>query len=166
MLRRRDLLRLGLASSASVLGSRRAHAARSFVSGDPPPSPRTTPFLQELPFPPPLTTVDPFRADCPLPPQSDLSRLRFYRIIQEERRVRLHPELPLTRVWGYRDANTARGDYPFIAGPTFIGRSGEPIVVRHVNNLPEDHVGFGEPVTTVHFHGGHVPSISDGFPQD
>jgi FtsP/CotA-like multicopper oxidase with cupredoxin domain len=165
MLRRRDLLRFGLVSSASFLGARRAHA-RSFCPEDPPSSPRTTPFVQALPFPPELTTVKPFRADCPLPKQSDLKRLRFYRIIQEERLVPLHPELPLTRVWGYRDANTPQGSLPLVAGPTFIGRSGEPIIVRHVNRLPADHVGFGEPVTTVHFHGGHVPSISDGFPQD
>jgi len=165
MLRRRDLLRYGLASGASFLGARRAHA-RSSAPDDPPPSPRTAPFIQKLPFPPELTPVEPFRADCPLPAQSDLSRLRFYRLIQEEHLVSLHPELPLTRAWGYRDANVARGTPRNIAGPTFIAHSGEPIIVRHENQLPEDHVGFGEPTTTVHFHGGHVPSISDGFPQD
>jgi FtsP/CotA-like multicopper oxidase with cupredoxin domain len=166
MLGRRDLLRFGLSGGAAFFGSRRACARSRFAAGDPPPSPRTTPFVQPLPFPPALTPVDPFRADCPLPPQSDLSRLRFYHMIQEERLVALHPELPLTRVWGYRDANVKRGDYPLVAGPTFIGRSKEPIVVRQENRLPEEHVGFGLPTTTVHFHGGHVPAISDGFPED
>ncbi len=166
MLRRRDLLRFGLASGFSALGANRVHAARRSASGDPPSSPRTTPFVQALPFPAPLTTVAPFLPDCPIPAQSDPARIRFYRIIQEERLVTLHPELPPTRVWGYRDANVARGAYPLVAGPTFIGRAGEPIVVRYENQLPADHVGFGEPVTTVHFHGGHVPAISDGFPHD
>ena len=41
-------------------------------------------------------------------------------------------------------------------------------IVRHVNNLPpaDAHVGFGEPRTTVHLHGGHQPARSDGFPTD
>jgi len=164
-MRRRDFLRLGMAGGAGLFGARNARAVGR-VLHDPPPSPRTTPFVQALPVPPLLTTVDPFNAECTPPPQSDPTRLRFYRVIAEERLVRLHPELPLTRVWGYRDANTPRGQYPFLPGPTFIGRSQEPIVVRHVNELPADHVGFGEPSSTVHFHGGHVEARSDGFPED
>jgi FtsP/CotA-like multicopper oxidase with cupredoxin domain len=165
MIRRRDFLRFGLAGSAALVGSRRARAASSF-SDDPPPSPRTTPFVQRLPQPPPLGPVAPFRSDCRFPPQSDLARLRFHQIVMEERLVRLHPELPPTLVWGYRDANTPRGQYPLGLGPTFIGRSGEPIVARFVNRLPEDHVGFGEPFMTVHLHGGHQEARSDGFPED
>ncbi len=163
--RRRDLL-FGLASGASLLGSRRARAATRFLPGDPPPSPRTTPFVAPLPLPPVATTVSPFKADCTPPPQSDLSRLRFYRIVSEERLVRLHPELPLTRMWGYRDANVPRGSFPFAAGPTLVARSKDPHIVRHENQLPADHVGFGDPRTTIHLHGGHHEARSDGFPED
>jgi FtsP/CotA-like multicopper oxidase with cupredoxin domain len=159
------LIRLGLATGVAALTTRRARAA-GLVQGDPPPSPRTTPFVARLPIPPVLTPTTPFRADCAPPPQSDLSRLRFHRIVTEQRLVRLHPELPRTLVWGYRDANTPRAGFEVLAGPTFMARAGEPIVVRHENQLPRDHVGFGEPSTTVHFHGGHVPAASDGFPED
>ena len=98
MFRRRDLIRLGLASGVSLFTARKAHAR--FTPGDPPPSPRLTPFVQPLPVPPILQQVAAFRADCSPPPQSDLSRLRFYKIIAEERAVRLHPDLPPTVVWG------------------------------------------------------------------
>lgn len=164
-LRRRDLL-MGLAGSASLLAARRAHAAPRFPCSDPPPSPRTTPFLAALPIPPVLTPVAPFPADCALPLQSDLTRLRYFRIISEQRLVRLHPELPETSVWGYRDANTPRGRLDVLAGPTFIARAKEPIIVRHENQLPREHVGFGVPNTTVHLHGGHHDFRSDGFPED
>jgi FtsP/CotA-like multicopper oxidase with cupredoxin domain len=119
-----------------------------------------------LPVPPVARPVAAFRADCTLPTQSDASRLRFYRVLTEQRAVRLHPDLPPTVVWGYRDANTPRGQHPFVAGPTFVGRALEPLVVRHENTLPANHVGFGEPTTTVHLHGGHHEARSDGFPED
>jgi FtsP/CotA-like multicopper oxidase with cupredoxin domain len=122
--------------------------------------------VARMPLPPVLTAVGGFRADCAPPRESDLTRLRFHRVISEECFVSLHPELPLTRVWRYRDANTARANDPFIAGPTIIGRAREPLIVRHENALPRDHVGFAEPSITVHFHGGHVESRSDGFPDD
>ena len=64
-------------------------------------------------------------------------------------------------------------------GPTFIEQfgpyrdplTGKPkraggVVVRHHNNLPYDHRGFGVTRNTVHFHGGHVQAQADGFPED
>jgi FtsP/CotA-like multicopper oxidase with cupredoxin domain len=38
------------------------------------------------------------------------------------------------------------------------------VLVRFHNNLPKDHAGFGVPITTIHFHGGHQAARSDGFP--
>ena len=105
-----------------------------------------------------------FRPDATLPAQSDLARLRYFHLVTEERRVRLHPDLPLTTCWGYRDVNTSA--HPFLPGPTLVGRAGAPMFVRHENRLPANHVGFGMPFTTVHFHGGHVDARSDGFPED
>lgn len=163
--RRRDLL-FGLAGGASMFASRRARAATRFTPGDPPPSPRTTPFVAPLPVPPVASTVNAFKPDATLPTQSDLSRLRFYRLVTEERLVRLHPQLPPTRIWSYRDANVAPGAFPFAAGPTIVARSRDPHIVRHENQLPRDHVGFGDPRTTVHLHGGHHDARSDGFPED
>lgn len=146
------------------LASRRALATSRFAPGDPPPSPRTTPFVTPLPVPPALRPVAPFIAKAAPPAQSDLSRLRYYKVVTDERLVRLHPELPPTRIWGYRDAQTPRSQAGLLAGPTLITRSGEPVIVRHMNQLPRDHVGFGEPSTTVHFHGIHAEARSDGFP--
>src|SRR6185295_8460998 len=107
-----------------------------------------------------------FSSDCQFPAQSDLGRLRFYRIAMEERLVRLHPDLSETLIWGYRDVNTPKGSYPVLPGPTFIGRAEEPIIARFENQLPRNHVGFGEPTMTIHLHGGHHEARSDGFPDD
>ena len=45
------------------------------------------------------------------------------------------------------------GLYP---GPTYKSRVGQPVVVRYQNDMEEE--------TSVHLHGGHNPSHSDGFP--
>lgn len=55
----------------------------------------------------------------------------------------------LTTIWGYN------GLYP---GPTIRTRSGRRVIVRQVNNLQES--------MSVHLHGGHTPSTSDGLPAD
>ncbi|MBI1874818.1 MAG: multicopper oxidase domain-containing protein [Acidobacteria bacterium] len=68
-----------------------------------------------------------------------------------------HPDLPPNTIWGFD------GIYP---GPTFHARYGEPILVRHFNDLPQDHRGFGIPQVSTHLHNGHTPSESDGFPSD
>jgi spore coat protein A, manganese oxidase len=72
-----------------------------------------------------------------------------------------------TTVWGYN------GTYP---GPTFVVDSGVPIDVTYTNNLPPQQclfpvdidavlpMGSLTPYTTVHLHGGHVPSAVDGGP--
>jgi manganese oxidase len=47
-----------------------------------------------------------------------------------------------------------------------IGRSGEPILFRHYNDLPLDPAlngGFGRHTITTHNHNGHNPGESDGF---
>jgi FtsP/CotA-like multicopper oxidase with cupredoxin domain len=95
----------------------------------------------------------------------------FFRVIAEQRYVSFHPELPPTSVWGYRDSTVPQGQWPYAFGPTFVGvyginELGGGILVRHVNGLPANHTGFGVPYTTVHFHGGHHLSESDGFPTD
>jgi spore coat protein A len=55
----------------------------------------------------------------------------------------------VTTIWGFN------GVYP---GPTIKARSGRRCVVRQVNNLQES--------VSVHLHGGHTPSDSDGQPTD
>ncbi len=55
----------------------------------------------------------------------------------------------LTTIWGFN------GLYP---GPTIMARRGRTTVVRQINNLQES--------MSVHLHGGHTPSESDGLPYD
>lgn len=166
MLNRRDMLRLGLVGSGiTMLPGGKALATPSIkLLDDLPASPPTTPFLAALPTPPTATTVNAFMSECTLPSQSNTSQLRYFRLITEERFVQAHPQLPPTKFWGYRDANVPAGSWNFALGPTFKERQLRPVIVRHENNLPVNHTGFGVTTTTVHLHGGHHPARSDGFP--
>ena len=173
MLTRRDLLKLGLLSSGYTILAPGSRPLRVFADGanNLPASPATTPFIASLPIPPAPKPVASFVNDVDkgcLPFIG--SGTRFFKIIEEERLVRVHPELAPTSVWGYRDVNVPRGAWPFVLGPTFkvnVARTvGEGVVVRMDNRLPSDHVGFGVPHTTTHLHGGHHPSRSDGLPDN
>jgi len=133
------------------------------------PSPRLTPFVAPLPVPPPPVPRAPFApSEFAAEHLEDLgpiaAQARYYEIVQEEALVSLHPELPPTPVWRYRDTQ-APADSPYLPGPTFVVRQGVPQVVRHLNRLPRNHVGFGVNQTTVHYHGGHVLPFFDGFPE-
>jgi spore coat protein A len=81
----------------------------------------------------------------------------------------IHSDLPPTTVWGYN------GQYP---GPTIEARQSDPVYVRWINKLPDEHL-FPEDTTihqsklpydstgvrvTTHLHGGNVETESDGKP--
>jgi len=173
MLDRRQALRLAALGGVAPLAH--ANAMKPRVGGDVGSDPnnpivRLTPFITPLPIPPSPPPGDPFRP-------SDLAaqnlaflgpvagRAQFTTIVEEEAMISLHPELPKTPVWRYRSTNMPE-DSPFLAGPTFVVRQGTPQVVRFINDLPANHVGFGVPHTTTHFHGGHIPPVFDGFPEN
>jgi len=161
MLHRRDLIKLSLASASAA-------AARSLPLirgpfGDPPPSPRVTPFVQNLPIPPLAQLRAPFAHSAQFPAQSQ-GPLRHYELIAEQRAVRLHPQLPPTLVWGYRDAATPSSS--LMLGPTLVTRANEPFVLRYRNELPQNHQGFGLTHTVLHLHGAHIPAEYDGFPEN
>lgn len=173
MISRRQLLRgsaaaagLSALAAKSSNGDVLSHAAMQAAICSPP----TTPFLAPLPLTPAPHAASPF---LPSPEAvahlgligANSSNACFYNIIQEEALVSLHPELPLTPVWRYRDVN-APANSPYMTGPTFVMRQGTPQIVRHMNRLPSNHAGFGVPHTVVHFHGGHVDPYFDGFPED
>ena len=81
----------------------------------------------------------------------------------------LHRNLPPTRMWSYG---------PTAVAPLIEARSGQPLKVRWVNNLPSKHFlpidhslhGCGKDVpevrAIVHVHGAKVPSADDGYPED
>ena len=172
MLTRRELLKLGLLSGGYTFLASGSRPLRVFADDvNLPASPPTTAFLDALPIPPAPKTVTRFAVpkEC-APFVSAGDKTSFFKIVEEERFVKIHTELPPTSIWGYRDSNVAKGQWPFVPGPTFNVRiakdRGQGVVVRQINNLPANHVGFGVPHTTTHLHGGHHPSHSDGFPDN
>ncbi len=92
----------------------------------------------------------------------------FYEVTMTGFTQRLHRALPPTYLWGYN------GSFP---GPTIEARTGVPIYVRWINQLPTRHflpvdftlhgANMGEPEVraAVHLHGGHVPPETDGGPE-
>jgi spore coat protein A len=86
----------------------------------------------------------------------------------------IHRDVPPTRIWTYTDLNAQ----PSTTGlaPLIEARSGHPLSVEWLNQLPHRHFlpidfslhGCGHNVpevrACVHLHGGRTPSISDGYP--
>ena len=99
-------------------------------------SPAVVPFAAELPIPPILA---PYTTDA---------TTDYYQITMRQASLAILPGLQTT-VWGLN------GSYP---GPTIRAKHGRRVVVRQTNALPEG--------VTIHLHGGHAPTTSDGHPND
>ena len=173
MIDRRKLFHAGFAGTAAALLT--APVIRAAV----PARPVLTPFKDEVPVPPPPMPFDRPGGAIPagfdgLDPAAGLyvgPKTRFYKIVSEVRKVRFHADLPDTEIWGYRDGNPKAPPWEFALGPTFREAlsnrdAKDGVIVRHENRLPTvaEHRGFGEPRTTVHLHGAHLPARFDGFP--
>ena len=65
-------------------------------------------------------------------------------------------KLPATNFWGYSGRKPDGTMFPGGLPPMFRFRIGQPAVVRMVNGLPDE--------MSLHMHGGHWPSHSDGHP--
>lgn len=114
-------------------------------------SPTLARFVDPLPIPPVLR------------PGSGVTDVHMRQFTQK-----LHRDLPPTKLWGYN------GVYP---GPTFEVRSGTPVSVQWLNDLPGhhflpiDHTIHGaesnvpDVRTVVHLHGAKVLGDSDGYPE-
>jgi FtsP/CotA-like multicopper oxidase with cupredoxin domain len=165
---RREMLKYGALASGAVLISSTGPISRAFA--DAPQSPYTEPFLDELPVPHQAQRLDARISDLDVDAQIFAGpNASFYKILAMQRQVHYHRQLPPTGIWGYVDGNPeAPPPLDAAPGPTFMSRispdrfSGN--IVRVVNNLPKNTAGFGLPTLTTHFHGGHQPSRSDGFP--
>jgi len=91
----------------------------------------------------------------------------LYEVAMKQVTQKLHRDLPATKVWGYN------GLYP---GNTFVAKTGQPIAVKWINNLPTTHLlaasidqtimppGMPDVRAVVHAHGHEVPSQYDGGP--
>jgi len=180
---RRNVLKLGaLGGLDGVLSRSPAILRKRYCWGM---SSQTTPFVTPLPFPPWLQRVEGKERQMlqqslsPLVEQKareivdpdmqtlvDLNQGKFFKINIEQVCVSLHPELPPTPVWRYGDGSELAQPNTTPIGPSFRVKMNAPQVIRFFNDLPRDHVGFGMTNTTVHFHGGHVQPIFDGFPEN
>jgi spore coat protein A len=123
---------------------------------------KTVPMLHVLQLPP---FVDPL----PLPETMGVAHPGKLRITMREIHAKVHRDVPPTRMWSY-------GPTPL--GPIIEARSGHPLEIEWVNNLPITHFlpidhslhGCGRDIpevrTSTHVHGARVPSKSDGYPTD
>lgn len=121
------------------------------------------PFVDALPLPVSTSPIG-TRPD----PEHPSLQIPYYRIAMQEMHVKVHRNLPPTRVWGFN------GTSP---GPLFETRSGEPLLVEWANELPTRHLlpidytlhGSGKDVpdvrSVIHLHGGRTPPESDGYPE-
>jgi FtsP/CotA-like multicopper oxidase with cupredoxin domain len=180
--KRRDLLKMGLLTSAGLLIPKKGLSARPLTSAgfvdDEPNSPPTTPFQDNMPR---LTILQPVASLTPAPtiapntpageartvPHQAFAQFppqRYYEMSEQAGTVLMAPngELPPQTIWGFN------GITP---GPLIVeryGNLGSPgngsVLLRLRNNLPSNNGGFGLPSVTSHLHNGHTPLESDGFP--
>jgi spore coat protein A len=121
-------------------------------------------FVDPLPIPPLL------RPAGTAPDPTDASReLPLYRVAMREAEVRVHRDLPPTRMWTYEGA---------MPGPTLEMRRGHGVLVEWTHALPDRHLlpvdptlhgagpGVPEVRAVVHVHGAKAPPASDGYPED
>jgi len=121
------------------------------------------PFVDPLPIPRAVAPV----GTRPLP-RDPSRKVPYYRIAMRQIEAKIHRDVKPTRLWGYG------GTSP---GPTIEARSGDPLWVEWVNELPRTHLlpidhtihGAGKNLPDVrvvaHLHGGRVPPESDGYPE-
>jgi FtsP/CotA-like multicopper oxidase with cupredoxin domain len=181
-LSRRDMLKLGLIGTGYVILGPNGEVSRA-DDVNLPPSPPTTPFKDPLPVPPSPDEVSPF-SDIPDDYRTPINYIgsdtKYFEIIAEQRFNKFHSDLNPTPIWGYRPSQVVengvlvdgKGKWPFVMGPTFKEsrgantlERGSGLLVRHVNDLPDD-PGFGTTRLSVHLHGGHHQARADGFPEN
>ncbi len=123
------------------------------------------PMLHTLELPP---FVDPLPIPQVLRPTLRNGR-RFASLTMQESHVKVHRDVPPTRMWTYGPGPIA---------PIIEARSGEPLDIEWINHLPTKHFlpidhsmhGCGKDVpdvrAIVHLHGAKTRSQDDGYPED
>lgn len=191
---RRDLLKMGLMTSAGLLvdglSVSKAFAATSPTGGSSV-SPTLTPFVDLLPTPRdgtwriqtprPLGTFGPDPTVAPntaagegrtIPHQAlnEFPPQKYYAITQRQGSLVISSDTKIgpQSFWGYQIGVPEEFD-PItnninVPGPLYVARYHEPILVRNFNRLPTNNGGFGKNSVTTHLHNGHTPSESDGGP--
>jgi spore coat protein A len=157
---RRDLLKqaalsvLALPSQPGNLLGQRAPSARTLNAL------QLESFVDPLPLPQLLSMED--RRASP-----DHSVGPLFRVTMREIRLKMHRDLPPTRLWSYG---------PEAIGPLIEARAHEELSIEWRNQLPPRHFlpidyslhGSGrelpESRAVVHLHGGRTPAAADGYP--
>ena len=126
------------------------------------------------------STLTPFVDPLPIPaiarpagtrpgPDNLSNRIPFYQLPIAETPVKLHRDLPPTRMW------TIGGTFP---GLTLESPIAQGMIVEWQNRLPKqhlfaiDHAMHGAEASTpdvravIHLHGGRTPAASDGYPEE
>jgi FtsP/CotA-like multicopper oxidase with cupredoxin domain len=171
-LTRRDLVKLGLLTSAGFLAAKLGLSARADEGRQAPESPPTTAWVEELPIPEWSRAVD-ISELGPAPKREaligsegsrdphqhwnafDPAAADFHLLESRLTGVRWHRELPPDECWCWN------GAFP---GPRIHSTRGRPALIRFRNQLPtfDLHHGYGRPVLAPHFQGAHVAAESDG----
>src|SRR3712207_4276589 len=143
---RRDLLKLGLFSSAALaLPAERVARTQLAVDNR----------LAQSALPQPFTV--PFATPPVLAPVFEDAGTAYYDIVQQQVQAEIIPGLKTT-IWGYN------GITP---GPTIMNRQGQQAVVRQANNLPDVHPQLRYNVwTSTHLHGSCSLPEYDGYASD
>ena len=165
-LTRREMLKLGVLGSAA-LALPVERVARTELQQANRLDPARLPAVGQLRFrvPPdgipakkvvtvPGNWIDPARSTAPTPIEID-----YYALHMRQVAVPILPGLPLTVIWGYQ------GITP---GPTLHVEKGRPVIVRHFNDMAEQHpvLRYGRPQTSVHLHGNESLPQHDGYASD
>ncbi len=140
-------------------------------------SPPLRKFIQPLPFF--GTTAPAGYPKIPLatPNTTAAANTDYYRIVMRKFQQQVHPALPKTTFWGYKDTTprvtrqtSTTNNY---LGAGIVATKGRAVRIYYVNNLPSVHplpVDTSFPMlqefnrAVPHLHGGHVPWTSDGIP--
>jgi spore coat protein A len=163
-LNRREFLQVsGMAFAGLALGQSNAHRtgiiARPLLNVD-----GLEKFVDVLPIPRMARPVG-MRAH----PADSGQKIPYYRLTTSQFQSKIHRDVSPTSLWGYDNSSP---------GPTVEARSGEPLLVEWVNELPPTHMlpidhtvhGAGKDVPEVrvvtHLHGAKVRPENDGYPED
>jgi spore coat protein A len=170
---------LGLGWSARRCLGGQMEAMHGEMPGTAVPAQGGKPAAAKLPM---LHTLEltPFVDPLPIPAHVRTGASGRLRIAMREVQVKVHRDVPSTRMWCYGDLAAAHSGAGAFAGvgPVIDARSGHPLQVEWVNQLPAKHFlpvdfslhGCGHDVpevrACVHLHGGRTPSQDDGQPED
>jgi FtsP/CotA-like multicopper oxidase with cupredoxin domain len=153
-LSRRELAKLGLVAGGAywARGASLRQALAQTV-----PAVKLAPWQDELPIPQPLEAegYDYNRADHQWCDRFPAEASQCYQLRLKEHGHRFHKDLPNSTVWSFNGS---------FGGPLLDVRYGRPFCVEIENDLPDDHVGYGNPEASSHLHNFHTATESDGGP--